>query len=50
MRTTKEARVGDTFHLSSHPVEPLPGFKPAKSMVCEKKYLMEISVKFFFYF
>ncbi|CAH1776623.1 unnamed protein product [Owenia fusiformis] len=33
MKTTKEAQVGDTlFHLNS-PVEPLPGFKPAKAMV-----------------
>lgn len=33
MRTTKEARVGDTFYYPSHPVTPLPGFKPAKPMV-----------------
>lgn len=33
MKTVKEARVGDTFHHVRKPVEALPGFKPAKSMV-----------------
>ncbi|KAL6059877.1 Translation factor GUF1, mitochondrial [Balamuthia mandrillaris] len=33
MKTTAEARVGDTFHLEGKPVERLPGFKPAKQMV-----------------
>jgi translation factor GUF1, mitochondrial len=33
MKTVKEARVGDTFHHAKVPVKPLPGFKPAKSMV-----------------
>ncbi len=33
MKTTKSARVGDTWHLAKQPVEMLPGFKPAKSMV-----------------
>ena len=33
MKTTKSARVGDTWHLAKQPVQPLPGFKPAKSMV-----------------
>jgi len=33
MKTTKSARVGDTWHLAKQPVEALPGFKPAKSMV-----------------
>ena len=33
MKTTKAARVGDTWHLSKRPVERLPGFKPAKAMV-----------------
>ncbi|KAL3693291.1 hypothetical protein R1sor_006942 [Riccia sorocarpa] len=33
MRSTKEARIGDTLHLSRTQVEPLPGFKPAKHMV-----------------
>ena len=29
----RAARVGDTWHHYRRPVEPLPGFKPAKSMV-----------------
>ena len=33
MKTTKSARVGDTWHLAKQPVDALPGFKPAKSMV-----------------
>ncbi|XP_071731081.1 translation factor GUF1 homolog, mitochondrial-like [Rutidosis leptorrhynchoides] len=33
MRTTKEARVGDTLFHTRTIVEPLPGFKPAKHMV-----------------
>ena len=33
MRSTKEAHIGDTLHLKNVPVEPLPGFKEAKSMV-----------------
>eukprot|EP01132_Coremiostelium_polycephalum_P003797 gene3797-4726_t len=33
MKTSKEARVGDTFFNKDHPVEPLPGFKPAQQMV-----------------
>lgn len=33
MKTIKEARVGDTIHLNKKPVEPFPGFKPAKPMV-----------------
>eukprot|EP01133_Synstelium_polycarpum_P003469 gene3469-3948_t len=33
MKTAAEARVGDTFFLRDSPVEPLPGFKPAKQMV-----------------
>ncbi|CAM6084063.1 unnamed protein product [Calypogeia fissa] len=33
MRTTKEARVGDTLHHARLPVETLPGFRPAKHMV-----------------
>ncbi|CAO2820902.1 unnamed protein product [Amaranthus hypochondriacus] len=38
MRSTKEARVGDTlFHVRSV-VEPLPGFKPAKHMVFSGMY------------
>lgn len=33
IRDIKEARIGDTFHHFNQPVEPLPGFKPAKPMV-----------------
>jgi translation elongation factor EF-4 len=33
MKSTRSARVGDTWHLVKQPVEMLPGFKPTKSMV-----------------
>ncbi|KAN0050997.1 hypothetical protein ACTA71_006742 [Dictyostelium dimigraforme] len=33
MKTSKEARVGDTFYMKDFPVDPLPGFQPAKQMV-----------------
>ncbi|MGB8468402.1 MAG: translation elongation factor 4 [Candidatus Babeliales bacterium] len=33
MKTVKEARVGDTLYHTRQPVEPFPGFKPAKPMV-----------------
>ncbi|XP_071087963.1 translation factor Guf1, mitochondrial-like isoform X1 [Haliotis cracherodii] len=33
MRNTREAQMGDTFHLVDRPVTPLPGFKPARPMV-----------------
>ncbi|RKP09995.1 P-loop containing nucleoside triphosphate hydrolase protein [Thamnocephalis sphaerospora] len=33
MKNAKEAHIGDTFYRLKHPVEPLPGFEPAKSMV-----------------
>ena len=33
MKTVKEARVGDTISHKKKPVEPFPGFKPAKPMV-----------------
>jgi len=33
MKTVKEARVGDTICHDKKPVEPFPGFKPAKPMV-----------------
>ncbi|KAI9593134.1 P-loop containing nucleoside triphosphate hydrolase protein [Syncephalis fuscata] len=33
MKNAKEARIGDTFYRLKYPVEPLPGFEPAKSMV-----------------
>ncbi|KAJ8775208.1 hypothetical protein K2173_020212 [Erythroxylum novogranatense] len=38
MRSTKEARVGDTLHHSRSNVEPLPGFRPAKHMVFSGLY------------
>lgn len=33
MRSTQEARMGDTLHQAHLSVDPLPGFKPAKHMV-----------------
>lgn len=33
MKEVKDAQIGDTFYLQKQPVEALPGFKPAKSMV-----------------
>ncbi|KAF5725336.1 putative GTP-binding protein lepA [Tripterygium wilfordii] len=38
MRSTKEARVGDTLHHNRSVVEPLSGFKPAKHMVFSGLY------------
>ncbi|XP_043706626.1 translation factor GUF1 homolog, mitochondrial isoform X2 [Telopea speciosissima] len=38
MRSTKEARVGDTLCHTRNVVEPLPGFKPAKHMVFSGLY------------
>lgn len=38
MRSTKEARVGDTLYHTRKTVEPLPGFKPAKHMVFSGLY------------
>ncbi|KAI3768623.1 hypothetical protein L2E82_19453 [Cichorium intybus] len=38
MRSTKEARVGDTLFHNKTIVEPLPGFKPAKHMVFSGLY------------
>ncbi|KAH9625026.1 hypothetical protein KSS87_017321 [Heliosperma pusillum] len=38
MRSTKEARVGDTLHHARSIVEPLPGFKPARHMVFSGLY------------
>lgn len=43
MKTVKEARVGETFFQAKNPVEPLPGFKPAKSMVFAGIYPVESS-------
>lgn len=33
MKDVKEAQIGDTLYHHKHPVEALPGFKPAKAMV-----------------
>ena len=33
IKDTKLARMGDTIWTTGSPVEPMPGFKPAKSMV-----------------
>ncbi|XP_047311682.1 translation factor GUF1 homolog, mitochondrial [Impatiens glandulifera] len=38
MRSTKEARVGDTVYRKRFIVDPLPGFKPAKHMVFSGVY------------
>lgn len=43
MKTVKEARVGDTFFHLGKEVEPLPGFKPAKSMVFAGIYPVDTS-------
>lgn len=43
MKTVKEARVGDTLYHQKKEVEPLPGFKPAKSMVFAGVYPVESS-------
>jgi elongation factor 4 len=43
MKTVKEARIGDTFYHTKKPVKPLPGFKPAKSMVFAGIYPVETS-------
>ncbi len=33
IKSTKSAKIGDTWHLFKHPVIPLPGFRPTKAMV-----------------
>lgn len=38
MRSTKEARIGDTLHHAKSTVIPLPGFKPVKHMVFSGLY------------
>ena len=43
MKTVKEARVGDTICHLGKEVEPLPGFKPAKSMVFAGIYPVDTS-------
>jgi elongation factor 4 len=43
MKTVKEARVGDTFYHVGKPVQALPGFKSAKSMVFAGIYPVDTS-------
>lgn len=38
MKRVKEAQVGDTVHAFKKPVEPFPGFRPAKPMVFAGMY------------
>jgi len=38
MKTTTEAKVGDTFYREHAPVKPLPGFQEAKCMVFASMY------------
>ncbi|DBA00819.1 TPA: hypothetical protein N0F65_004724 [Lagenidium giganteum] len=38
MKTTTEAKVGDTFYRENAPVEALPGFQEARSMVFASMY------------
>uniref|UniRef100_A0A4W5JMJ1 Translation elongation factor EFTu-like domain-containing protein n=1 Tax=Hucho hucho TaxID=62062 RepID=A0A4W5JMJ1_9TELE len=33
MKEVNEAQIGDTLYHQKHPIEALPGFKPAKAMV-----------------
>ncbi|XP_049858821.1 translation factor GUF1 homolog, mitochondrial isoform X1 [Schistocerca gregaria] len=43
MRSTKEAHIGDTFHLKDMTVEPIEGFKRAQPMVFAGVYPMDQS-------
>lgn len=43
MKEVKEAQIGDTLFLQDRPVEPLPGFKPAKPMVFAGMFPMDQS-------
>ncbi|XP_030621594.1 translation factor Guf1, mitochondrial [Chanos chanos] len=43
MKDVKEAQIGDTLHLQKQPVEPLPGFQPAKAMVFAGMYPVDQS-------
>jgi elongation factor 4 len=38
MKDVRQARVGDTFYRLDRPVDPLPGFRPAKPMVFASLY------------
>lgn len=43
MKDVKEAQIGDTLFHQDRPVEPLPGFKPAKPMVFAGMFPMDQS-------
>ena len=43
MKTVREARVGDTISHAKKPVEPFPGFKPAKPVVFAGIYPVDAS-------
>ncbi|XP_056456979.1 translation factor Guf1, mitochondrial [Gadus chalcogrammus] len=43
MKDVKEAQIGDTLYHQQHPVDALPGFKPAKAMVFAGMYPMDQS-------
>lgn len=43
MKTVQEARVGDTIFHEKKPVQPFPGFKPAKPMVFAGIYPVDSS-------
>lgn len=43
MKTVREARVGDTVFHEKKPVDPFPGFKPAKPMVFAGIFPIEAS-------
>ncbi|XP_013865859.1 translation factor Guf1, mitochondrial [Austrofundulus limnaeus] len=43
MKDVKEGQIGDTLYLQEHPVEALPGFKPAKPMVFAGMYPVDQS-------
>lgn len=43
LKSTDEAQIGDTLCNPKHPVDPLPGFKPAKAMVFAGVFPMDQS-------
>ncbi|PWA23456.1 hypothetical protein CCH79_00005798 [Gambusia affinis] len=43
MKDVKEAQIGDTLYRHEHPVQALPGFKPAKAMVFAGMYPVDQS-------
>jgi hypothetical protein len=48
MKDTRSARVGDTWHLAKRPVQRLPGFKPAKSMVFAGRWIFVVKRLFLY--